>query len=303
MKKIGGIFVVLIILAGFSLGAQEPVFKNSLSFTASTLKEAKLDYSHSTVLPFLQGDGPLFSGNNMAFNLGAELSPVSVAASLELRLTPLAFMQFFLGSGIATGWNIPNLANGLCKNSSDGEGGQILSDNSLEGFVWSGEGGGLFQFDFAAIFPGEWNHVVFQTSHLARYKAWSKAEAEESWLYQADSGENRNGWNYYGSYFLGYQMPIFLQMAGVLVEENLYLYNTPGREVWGDDLGRWTMGALLSFKITDRLSANALAQFRTNRNFTEATKDKAFYKDRVLDTENPRQIEFFRAVLIIAWTL
>ncbi|GAB1431935.1 hypothetical protein MASR2M29_05600 [Spirochaetota bacterium] len=303
MKKIAVFLVFAGLFAAMFAGAQEASFKNNLSFTASSIPEAKMNFSHTTILPFLRGDGALVSGNSLALNFDGEFSPVSVGASAEARITPIAFLQFFAGGSIASGWNVPGLAEGLRKNhlvaATDAE----LVGEAFDGFVWSLEGGGLFQFDMAAIFPGDWNHVVFQTSHLARYKSLSSAEKDESWLFQADSGENRNGWNYYGNYFLGYQMPIFLQMAGVLLEEDLYLYDTPGRNLWGDDLGRWTLAAVLSFKIFDGLSANLITQFSSRRNFTEASKDYEFYQKRILDTANPLRLEFYRVAAIVSWDL
>ena len=171
-----------------------------------------------------------------------------------------------------------------------------MSNAAFDGIVWSAKAGGIFQFDLAAVLPGEWNHVVFRTYHVAWYRAFTGAADDESWLYEVDSGENRNGWNYYGNYFLGYQMPCFVDRAGFLVEEDLYLYTTPDRTDWGDDLGRWKFAALADFKVSDNVSTTLLVQFWTVRNFEGSTGDYKFYQDRVIDRDNPYRIEFYRAV-------
>lgn len=269
--------------------------ETSLNFVAATTMETKAKLIETVTIPFLAGGGSLTSGNNVQLKAAAELSPVSVNGTLEARLTPIAFLQFVAGGSVGSGWNIP-IANGLRYNRELNARDRELVGGPLSGVVWSAKGGGLFQFDLAAISPGDWHHVVFQTYHAAQYRALTSASPEESWLYEADSGENRNGWSYYGNYFLGYQMPIVLNTAGILVEEDLYLFPTPSRDLWGDDIPRWTFGPMLNFAVTKNFSAAILAQCRTVRNFTAQTEGYGFYQARRLDDDELR-VEFYRAAL------
>jgi hypothetical protein len=117
----------------------------------------------------------------------------------------------------------------------------------------------------------------------------------EAWLYEADDGENINGWNYYGNYFLGYRMPLFLSLIGFLAEEDLFVYSGSERDAWGDDLSRWTLGPLVSFTLSDSISLTGIVQWRTRKNYTEATEDYGFYQKRIIDRDDERRLEFYRA--------
>ncbi len=276
----------------------------NIEFTCSSILEAQAVLSKTISIPCMQGTSSLTADNNIQLIPAFQLSPVSVNGDFQAIWTPIAFFQIIGEGKIGTGWNIP-IANGLCINkktnstSHDSE----LVDESFGGAVWSVKGGGLFQFDFAAISPGDWHHIVFQTEHLIYYRAFTGAADGESWVYETDAGENRNGWNYYGSYFIGYQMPWFINLTGILVEEDLYLYTTPDRETWGDNLGRWKFAPIANFKITDNVSATLIIQFQTVRNFKDNTSNYEFYQDRIIDDSNPYSIEFYRAAVSATITL
>jgi len=268
----------------------------SFNFVLATTKETKAKLIETITIPMFVGNGALTSGNNLQIKAAAELSPVSVNGTAEFRLTPIAFLQFVAGGSVGSGWNIP-IANGLRKTERVYAHDSKFTGGAFDGLVWSVKGGGLFQFDLAAVMPGDWHHVVFQTYHAAQYRALTSASSDESWLYESDSGENRNGLSYYGNYFLGYQMPIVLNTAGALVEEDLYLLNTNGRKFWGDNLPRWTFGPIFNFTVTKDLALAFLVQARTMRNFTDETKDFTFYQNRQVTDSNQLRVEFYRAAL------
>lgn len=276
-----------------------------LKYIAATTLETQLQFNLGIAYPFLAGAGPLTADNELRLELGASVSPVSVNGSAALRWTPLAPVQLFSGLSAGSGWNLP-FADGLRVNEpeTDGTGTATgdadLTGGPLEGLVWCWESGGLFRFDLGAISPGDWNHAVFQTYHALRYRAYTGASGGESWLYEADEGENRNGWNYYGVYFAGYRMPIALDLVGVLVEEKLRLYRTSGGKAWGDRLPEWTVGPLLNYSFTPRLSAALLVQARSVRSYTEETEDYGYYRARRLKTES-LSLEFYRAALTVSY--
>ena len=282
--------------------AQGVKASTSFNFVLATTRETKAKLIETVEIPLLVGNGALTSGNNLQIKAAAEISPVSVNGTAEFRLTPIAFLQFVAGGSVGSGWNIP-IANGLRKNERANAHDSEFTGGPLDGIVWSVRGGGLFQFDLAAVMPGDWHHLVFQTYHEAKYRALTSASSDDSWLYESDSGENRNGWNYYGNYFLGYQMPIVLNTAGVLIEEDLYLFNTDGRSFWGDNLPRWTFGPLFNFTVTKNLLLAVLVQAHSMRNFTEETKDFTFYQNRQISDSNKLRIEFYRAALNLTWKL
>lgn len=306
MKKT--IILGLFFVATTLLVAEPAITSTSLNFVAATTLEAKVTLTEAVKIPLLQGSSPLTSGNNLRLSGGIELSPVSVNGILGATLTPIAFLQFSAGASVGSGWNIP-IANGLRMNEPvlDGlgvhTGERELTGSAFDGIVWSAKAGGTFQFDFAAIFPGDWNHVVIQSYHGVKYRANTAAGADDSWLYEADGGENRNGLAYYGNGFLGYQMPLFVSMAGILLEYDLKIYGTKGSDAWGENLGMYTVGPMVNFSITDRLSVAVLAQMQSSRKWTEETADYKFYQDRRVVKDNPLELIFYRAALNATWQL
>jgi hypothetical protein len=302
MRKLA---ILLLLLLFASLLAQpllaqeetEDTSTNSLLLQISSLPEAKLGFTHRYKFPFLQGDGPLTKDNNINLGLTAEISPISLNGIVEAIWTPIAFFEFSAGGRIGSGWNI-NLFGGdvygigVNKQNADGSG--EINGSAFDGLLWKAQVGGALQFDLAAVIPGDWNHVVFRSYHEINYKGYTKAKGNEAWFFENDDGENCNGFNYYGNFLLGYQMPIFLDMVAFLAEMDLFLYDTPNRTAWGDDLIRWTFSSVLSFTITKKFSIVVITQFRTRRNWNESNWEDLHYRSRTVDTSNPQHLEFYR---------
>jgi hypothetical protein len=292
------------------LRAEEPISEiipsTNLIMQASSLPEAKLSLAQSFTFPFLRGESPLTAGNNIRTALSAEVSPISVNGLAEAVWTPVAFFQAAAGGRAGSGWNISlsgSELRGIGINRRRAGGTTETAGSAFSGLLWSLKTGAALQFDMAALFPGDWNHIVLRSYHEVNYAAYTAADSGDSWYFENDDGENRNGFNYYGNYLLAYQMPIFLNTAGFLAEMNRYLYNTPNGDLWGDELGRWTFSALLNFTITPRLEAALLTQFRTRRNFTAGTKNYDFYQDRRIRDSHQRRLEFYRVAAILTFKL
>ncbi|MGD9940255.1 MAG: hypothetical protein AB7T74_10675 [Clostridia bacterium] len=280
-------------LASVSLVAAEETAssRTQLSMTAATTMEFQTKIAHAYDLR-----------DNLTLKLSASVSPVSVNATAGTSWLPFPFLELALNSSIGSGWNI-SIADGLRINQRvEGTNDRELVGSAFAGLVLGVEGGAAFQLDYAALVPGDWNHILFRTYHGLKYQAFTAADAGESWLYQADEGENRNGWSYAGTTFIGYQMPVILNTIGLLAEGNLYLYDSPEGEIWGDDLMQWTLGAVMNFTVTSKLGLTIISQARTARNFTSATEDYGFYQDRVV-TDDPVRLQFYRFAAILTLTL
>ena len=298
MKRIA--ILILIALISQAVFAQTDVTSSSeLVLQISTLPELKFAFTQNYTFPFMQGDSPLTEGNNINLALTGEITPITLNVNAKAVWTPIAFLQFSAGGLIGTGWNIGDDLTGIGLNTNVGDA-SVRDGGAFDGIHYKALIGGTFQFDLAAIFPGEWNHVVFQTYHEINYMGYSRASANQPWFYESDSGENMNGFSYYGNLVIGYQMPLFLNMVAFLAEANLNMYDTPGRTAWGDDLIRLTFSGILSFDITRQFSAAVLVQFRTLRNFTEETKD-LYYQNRVLKTDDKLRLEFFRVAAALTY--
>jgi hypothetical protein len=231
----------------------------------------------------------------------------------DVYWTPAAFFQVRAGTRLGSGWNIslfgaPVYGIGVNRPQSGG-GGLLTAEKTgspFDGLQWKTHGGGTLQFDLAALFPGDWNHVVFQTYHEINYRGYTGAAAGESWVFENDDAENRNGFNYYGNILVGYQMPVFLNTVGLLAEMDKYLYDTPGRENWGDEKVRWIFSGLVNFTLTKWLGAALLIQFRTRRNFEDGDRKNSaryFYQSRTLNRDNPQRLEFYRAASVLTFAI
>jgi len=302
MRKLAILLLLLFftaLLAQPLLAQEETGIASSsgLLLQISTLPELKLGFTQKYKFPFLQGEGPLTKDNNVNLGLTAEVSPISLNGIAEAVWTPIAFFEFSLGGKIGSGWNI-NLFGGdiygIGINQQDAAGGGEINGSAFDGLLWKTQAGGAIQFDLAAIIPGDWNHVVFRSYHEINYKGYTKAKENEAWFFENDDGENCNGFNYYGNILLGYQMPIFLDTVAFLAEMDLYLYDTPNRTIWGDDLIRWTFSGVLSFTITEKFGIAIITQFRTRRNWNETNWEELHYRNRTVDLSNPQHLEFYR---------
>ena len=308
--KTGADLYFMLILAAFAVGPlyaeSEINHSASVNLTISSLPEAKLTFSQNFTLPFLQADHFLFADNNVQFNIDAELSPISMNLKGEAVLTPIAFFQAAAGGMIGSGWNIElfgGTIKGIGINRPAANGGAELDGSAFNGVFGEGHLGGALQFDIAAIFPGDWHHVVFRSYHEISYRGYSRASAGDAWFFENDFGENQNSFNYYGNYLIGYQMPIFLDTVALLAEMKKYLYDSPGGSLWGDELGRWEFSAILNFAITKRFSAALITQCRTMRNYTAATQDFEYYRERRLDNSAPLRFEFYRVAAIASFKI
>ena len=243
--------------------------------------EAKASITHKIKVPFMQGTGALTADNNILYQLKGELSPVSINAIASAKLTPIAFLNFQAGTQLGTGWNFFGI-NGLGLNRD----GNPLETN-IPGIVSKSWLSGTFQFDIGALIPGEWTHVIMAATGKAEYKYFSAAGVGDAWQYEADAGENFNGFSFMGTYFLGYQLPYKFNTVGFLLETEQMLGSNSELSImddnntgWGSDFTQVTFGPLANIQLTDDSSLVILVQFRKEKLFTTNTIDENYFRDR-----------------------
>jgi hypothetical protein len=208
--------------------------------------ELKGYYQREWTIPALRwDDGPLAAGNNVTLRSTTGVSPISVTQEMRVVVTPVAVLQLFGAAWVGTGWNL-TIFDGLgTVDTGSGE----VDDASFEGLVLQGILGATFQFDLAAVVPGEWNHVVAVVSPQWTARRLTGAAADEAWSFEADDGTNYRGWEYRTTAFLGYQPPLpHLRTVGVMYE---------GERLVGAAVDRARAAAPADFDAgfrTDRLS-------------------------------------------------
>ena len=274
------------VIYGVSAGAN-PLERSAGSSWGGSEVKAILDYR--LTIPAFEGVGALTRGNNLSLDIIGEFSPVSLNANFRATLTPIAFLKLAAGAGIGTGWDIGFI--GLALNNKG-----YLDSQSFGGLVYRAWIEGTFQFDLAAVVPGEWNHVVILASPKIQYQAYSAASGDQSWLWEADEGMNFNGLKLTGSYLLGYQMPLAIDLAGLLLQTEGWLGPVRGRSTmassgWGSDFTYLIFGPVLDFRIDEGSSLAILTQFKTGIRWTGATTRNLDFQTRVYDAP---YLYFFR---------
>jgi len=314
MKRI--VFLLLLQLLAQIIIAQElPPEKNEVTSSSEFFLQAaytpalKIGFIKHFNFPFLQGEGPLTKDNNIDLALTGEISPISLNGIAEAVWTPIAFFQLSAGGRIGSGWNIELFGSdiyGIGINSPDASGNAEHSGKAFDGLLWKAQAGAVLQADLAAVLPGDWNHVVARTYHEINYRGYTRAAKGEAWYYENDDGyqgENCNGFNYYGNLLIGYQMPILINTVAFFAEANLYLYDTPDRSKWGDDIIRWTFSCIINFSLTKKIDLALVTQFWTLRNYMEANWQDLYYRYRTIDNSNPFHLEFYRVAAVLSWKL
>jgi hypothetical protein len=310
-KPFLAVFTFIVSVAVFPLWAEVEDSTN-LSFTASSLPEAQLGLTQAWTFPLLQGDSFLTEGNNLKTALFCAVTPVSINAGLDLTLTPIAFAQIKTGASIGTGWNCTFLdiaPNAWGLNEPIDGGGGLIDGEPFEAAIWGAHGGVVLQFDIGAVIPGDWTHVLFQTYHQINYRANTLAGSDDSWSHENDGGENRNGFNYYGNYVLGYQMPAFpvLKTLALMAEMKLKLYAEQDSG-FGDELPRWLFSGIANFEISRRFGFAVITQLSLDRKFTNWRSrineaSEVYYKNRDLVDDKPLSLNFYRIAAIISFKL
>lgn len=225
-------------------------------------------FTYTIFTPF--SSNSLVSGNNLKIKTALELSPVSVCPSVSVSFTPVAFLVFSTGAKIGAGWTFaPMNVNGMASYDPLSHSYEALSPfSSLYQSVWFE---GLFQFDLAAIMPGEWNHAVFVASYKPFYEGISEGgENGTPWLWQG-SGENANAWQYYSNIILAYQMPLIVQTVGVQTElESFYKTDSfaPQYASWNPTFTTVSINPLVNLQFSKNHNLIIQLGFSSRRSFT-----------------------------------
>lgn len=231
--------------------------------------ELRSTFSYNYTIPVPFSDNALVRGNNVNLVGSVELTPVSIAVEPSVEFTPIAFLVFSSGVKLGTGWKVIGIDGFSNYNDSLGEYNPVVPFRDLYFRVWMQ---GLFQFDLAAVMPGEWNHVVTQASYQAMYTMNTSANNKDVWCWQA-SPSLVNGWEYYSSVVLGYQMPLVLQMVGVQCEFSGY-YSADDIKAqyraFKNDFMTTQINPLAIFKFNDHHSLTVMFNFANRRGFDSA---------------------------------
>lgn len=266
-----GVFTMVLVLMGGALWASESEIAGNVRFIGSTappdnwVNEAKVEAGYTVRMPLFQGEGPLFSQNNLKLKGVLGVTPITGSLTFEAVLTPIAVMELSVGGVMGTGWNFDLMElEGLRRNDGTG-----TVEDSLGGMYYKGKAGVALQFDTAAIWPGDWTSVVMRTYHEVNYQGYLTGNTPSGgWEFET-GGLHKDGLNYKGEYLIGYQMPLIIDTVALMLET--YVDNI------GNDLEvemLMDVGLVMNFGLTDRLNLTVIPQLTTKG--TDA--DRAFEK-------------------------
>lgn len=202
-----------------------------LCLYASTKGEMMVNFIPQWKFPFLQGNTPLTSSRNIVLKLDACLSTMSAGLTGDVVLAVFPFLSFNVGAVAGTGWNydlfdkVHFIGLGLNRKTNADDLNEGVIGNGFDGIIWNTHLGTTLQFDLAAFFPGDWNHVIMRMYNEIHYLAYTKAHGDDLWYYLCDDGMNQNSFRYYSTLFIGYSMPIFVDLVGVQFSGTLPFYN------------------------------------------------------------------------------
>ena len=223
-------------------------------------------------MPFLQGNNDLTKDNHIDFKLGLELSPVTIMPVASATISPVAFLEFSIGGIVGTGWNIGDLFHGMSKyNEAKPDYKDMTPFAHWYLYGWAS---GCFMFDLAAIWEGDWHHVVATATYKAGYQKLTGTKADV-WLWQATEGL-ASGWVYEQEYVIGYQMPLKVSMVAI--------GTTLSGHYQSSDFGKYassykgdfmTIDIWPTAEITlgDKDKLYVLADFQSRRSFREKYDD------------------------------
>lgn len=269
-------------------------FTTKISVTAVYPWAGLLEIAEEVKVPVLNLDNPLTKDNNLTTKFALILTPVTLESDFSVSFTPVAFLKFYAGGGIGSGWKL-NKFHGFSKNINNGNLSE-KEDIKFKDFFFSNKFGGVFQFDLGAVIDNKWAHVVTLVDQGVSYMGSANMTPAESWFYRDDDGENRNGWTYKAAYVLGYQMPIPMDLIGIQIETEKKLYKNEKKHLWGDNLMKITLTPLMDFKVTEYFHILLFAQWHTVKNYIYANGERnSFYELNTINSGKKQNLKFKRA--------
>lgn len=168
-------------------------------------------YDYTIPLP---GSKPLTKDNCLKFGGDIQISPATIKPRVFARYSPIAFLVFNTGFLAGTGWNFLGSQGLASYNPAKGEYDDLTP---FKNWFCDFSVGATFQFDAAALWPGDWHHIVFMATYEFHLSGLTGQANGHPWCWATDYNMV-NGPNYYANVILGYQMPKKISMVGLQAE-------------------------------------------------------------------------------------
>lgn len=169
-------------------------------------------------VPFVKDSpNPLLSGAVLKIDLIAEFTLVSLTPKVTVTYQPLPFLFFNAGAYSGAGWNYGSFFQAVGEwNAATREYDKLASFSHYKYGLFAS---GTFMFDFGAIIPGKWSHVLTMATYTVAYEGLTGMGQGDIWQWQG-GGLNANGMVYNAQFIAGYAFPKAVNLLGAIVNLN-----------------------------------------------------------------------------------
>ena len=253
--------------------------------------KARMRFEAEYSIPMLQKDNPLMEDNHLELKGSLEITPVSMLPQFSVTFCPAAMFEISAGIKTGTGWNLGSSTSGIAEYNFQSQKYEKLTP--FASWYISPWASALLQFDLAALWPGEWHHVVAQAEYTVRYDKMT-GTSSPIWSWRTNPAM-ADGWMYNQFYIIGYQMPLVLSLVGVTAELEGH-YNGRDYGPIADSYDGTFMSAVISpfliFSITKNDEIYFVGNISARRSFAQSHKEE---EEEPLLTKTGREwyLDFF----------
>lgn len=217
------------------------------------------------------GNNFLTEGNRISLEGALALTPVSLTPKFSISCTPVAFLSLAAGAEIGTGWEILGIKSMSCYDKSEADYKQQSAFGTYFYKVWACP---TLMFDMAALWPGDWHHVVTVASCEFNYSALIGADDDDEIFQWETTPGKKAGAGISQNYIIGYQMPLMLNLVGLKFNVDGYIFNNIDSQYrkYKIDYKTYSLAGVFSIQFTEKDSLFGLVEFRTRRSYEEFSK-------------------------------
>lgn len=221
-------------------------------------------YEYTIPIP---GSAALTQGNTVVLGADFQISPGTIKPHIFLRYSPIAFLLFGAGAKFGTGWEF---MGAQCLASYNQASGKFDNITPFKNWFYEFDISAVFQFDAAAVWPGDWHHIVFMAGYELRLSGMTGQADGHPWVWAADFPKV-NGLNYYANAILGWQLPLkHLSLVGCQAEFEGFYDDGQIDSAYRNfdiDFCRINIAPLVVFSFTKKDTLFALVYFERRRGY------------------------------------
>ena len=230
-------------------------------------------FDASYTVPCMVRDNALQENNHLTMTAGFELTPVSVLPQVSVTFSPAALLEFAVGGMAGTGWGLGSFADGIAEYQFSAQKYETLTPFAT--WYLCGWASATIQFDVAALWPGEWHHIVALAEYTVGYETLTGTNATV-WSWRTNRGM-ADGWVYKQYYVIGYQMPLRLSMVALTAELAGHYdaddYGAVSRSYDGDFMSV-TLSPTLQWSLTEKDDLYLVGNISARRSFSAPHDDE-----------------------------